>query len=857
MGVTLVTGEAGAPSRLAMATGGYAASGEKAKVVLINAGRLDFDKALDLSKIAAVAEIPVPGEIISKFPASVRLIQEAGTGFNNVDLTAAKAKGVTVCNCPAYSSDAVAHLVFTLILTLCSTCMSIFEELLLLPGAADAKGNRDNFNKCLQVPHFELQGKPLGSIREFVNHVDRTLGLIGGSGGIGSKVSDLAEALGMKVRGADEPQSTAERAAAGGDFVSLHCPLNAETKHIINKETDLIEALQNKVIAGAGLDVQETEPPAADNPLYELENVILTPHIGWKRLETRQRLMDIVADNIASFLQGKPAAVAYLKNTLLEILECHDKDNDRQIHRDEFELLMRNPEMHFVLTRFGVNVSDLINLKDVLFEDTTEQDDDDDYEDESPSPNPSRTPRCRRLRKLSFQEFLEVVLRLRGGNSASVMDIVDLREYVRQRFDRMDLRMHQCTFGGSPIPFSKLRTMKSMPTRGALSRHVHVEVPPEQSKEDPQAPRELPRLLDKEPGSPSKPSEKTVSIDEVKSPKAEEKDSPSKLPKGPGGFRAFKRTTGVSHQDPFMAKLEEISDMQQQLSRRLYVRSFMPRSQPPSTDSDEFSSDDLFASSDDAADDHSNHSMRSNGEPDAADAADAAAAIHAAPLQGPAVPRGDHLTPGQSARIEWFRKQVLFRLCCAYLELHYKASGYSERSAIQRISSFRRSASGLDRSELEQLVRPRLAEPAATNALYDMAVLAEMLDGPLLPNDMGWVMAIGVPYSGVPGPPKAMLVQQLQAMLARQLARRLRFADASFFAMELVDICANAFYHELVITIWPMLGEALQYDLQQWFFRYACEARDGIPRPAASSTERPSGSGFGSGGGEPAHSSSG
>lgn len=308
--------------------------------MLINAGRLDFDKALDLSKIAAVAdisrfesdatpeeilervqgadiiiskEIPVPGEIISKFPASVRLIQEAGTGFNNVDLTAAKAKGVTVCNCPAYSSDAVAHLVFTLILNF--SC-SLVPQMRMLQ-----KGNRDNFNKCLQVPHFELQGK--------------TLGLIGGSGGIGSKVSDLAEALGMKVvLTSRSPRPNAlplEELLRTSDFVSLHCPLNAETKHIINKdtlklmkptaylinsgrgslikETDLIEALQNKVIAGAGLDVQETEPPAADNPLYELENVILTPHIGWKRLETRQRLMDIVADNIASFLQGKPVNV--------------------------------------------------------------------------------------------------------------------------------------------------------------------------------------------------------------------------------------------------------------------------------------------------------------------------------------------------------------------------------------------------------------------------------------------------------------------------------------------------------------------------------------------------------------------
>ncbi|CAJ1355533.1 unnamed protein product [Effrenium voratum] len=116
---------------------------KKAKVVLLNAGRLDFDKQLSLAKIEQLAditrfesdatpeeilervqgqdiviskEIPVPGDVIAKFPPSVQLIQEAGTGFNNVDLAAAKAKGVKVCNCPAYSSDAVAHLVFTLIL---------------------------------------------------------------------------------------------------------------------------------------------------------------------------------------------------------------------------------------------------------------------------------------------------------------------------------------------------------------------------------------------------------------------------------------------------------------------------------------------------------------------------------------------------------------------------------------------------------------------------------------------------------------------------------------------------------------------------------------------------------------------
>lgn len=312
-----------------------------AKAVIINAGRLNFDKGIDFSKLAdAVAsisvyetdaspeeilkrvegqeivitkEIPVPGDIILRFPPSVRLIQEAGTGFNNIDLAAAKEKGITVCNCPAYSSDAVAHLVITFMLNF--SC-SLVPQMRML-----AKGNLDNFTKCLQVPHFELGGK--------------TLGLIGGSGGIGSKVSEIAAGLGMKViitsRGPKPNAVPLEELLRTSDFVSLHCPLNAETKHIINKETlemmkptafiintgrgalikesDLIDALRSGTIAGAGLDVQDPEPPVPDSPLYTLENVILTPHIGWKRLETRQRLMDIVADNVTAFLRGSPVNV--------------------------------------------------------------------------------------------------------------------------------------------------------------------------------------------------------------------------------------------------------------------------------------------------------------------------------------------------------------------------------------------------------------------------------------------------------------------------------------------------------------------------------------------------------------------
>lgn len=310
------------------------------KAVLVNAGRLDFDGGLDLSRIGACAElvrfegdatideivervqgceiaifkeISVPAEAILRFPDSVKLIQEAGTGFNNVDLAAAAARGITVCNCPAYSSDAVAHLVVTFMLNF--SC-SLTRQVKML-----AQGNRDNFSKQLQVPHFELAGK--------------TLGLIAGSGDIGSKVAAIAETLGMKViitsRSARPNAVPLEELLRTSDFVSLHCPLNAETRGIINKErlammkptafllntgrgplvqeADLLEALQAGTIAGAALDVQDPEPPAADSPLYTLDNVILTPHIGWKRVETRQRLMDIVADNLAAYLAGKPVNV--------------------------------------------------------------------------------------------------------------------------------------------------------------------------------------------------------------------------------------------------------------------------------------------------------------------------------------------------------------------------------------------------------------------------------------------------------------------------------------------------------------------------------------------------------------------
>lgn len=311
------------------------------KTVVLNAKKMNFDGNLDFSVLSSdvtvyddttpeqlleriegadiivTKEMPVNGDLIRKFPSSVKLICEAGTGYNNLDLDAAREKGITVCNIPAYSSERVAHTAVMMILNLSST-MQVQMKML-------ANGNHDNFTKNLQVPHVEVNGKTLGII---------------GAGHIGKTVMKIAKALDMNILvytrtpRADEDDIRyvdLETVLKNSDYVSLHCPLTPQTKHMINKETlalmkptaflintsrgalidepALIEALEKHQIAGAGLDVQETEPPKADNPLYTLDNVILTPHMGWKGLETRQRLVSILAGNVKRFLEGKPVNV--------------------------------------------------------------------------------------------------------------------------------------------------------------------------------------------------------------------------------------------------------------------------------------------------------------------------------------------------------------------------------------------------------------------------------------------------------------------------------------------------------------------------------------------------------------------
>ncbi len=313
-------------------------------IVFLNLNRIDFDNKLDFSylnrlgkvskyedssneeilervkdqNIIITKELTIDRNLIEQFPPCVKLICEAGTGYNNIDIAAAKEKNIVVCNVPGYSTEAVAQLVITFMLSL-SSSLSNQQRMI------ESK-NYDNFTKYLQVPHFEVQNKILGVI---------------GAGAIGQQVMKIARALGMEVLVYNRTYKdlgdskirfvNIEELLKKSDFITLHCPLTPKTRHLIDKsklelmkpsafiintsrgaiikEIDLIEALKSKKIAGAALDVQDPEPPELNNPLFNMKNVILTPHIGWKCIESRQRLMDLLGRNIEAFINKEPVNV--------------------------------------------------------------------------------------------------------------------------------------------------------------------------------------------------------------------------------------------------------------------------------------------------------------------------------------------------------------------------------------------------------------------------------------------------------------------------------------------------------------------------------------------------------------------
>lgn len=252
---------------------------------------------------------------------SLRFVALLSTGYNVVDGAYLRERGVPVSNIPAYSTGAVAQLVFAF--------LTAFTNRVALHSEAVHAGE---WSRC---PDFCFWKAPLAEL------AGKTLGIIG-FGGIGQKVADIAAAFDMQVlavSGHETDQrartnfqwTTLDNLAARSDFITLHCPLTEKTENLVDaaflarcKPTAylintargpvvdaraLADALNSGRLAGAGLDVLTTEPPAGDNPLLHAKNCLITPHIAWAGYETRARLMSILQENFAAFAEGTPIHV--------------------------------------------------------------------------------------------------------------------------------------------------------------------------------------------------------------------------------------------------------------------------------------------------------------------------------------------------------------------------------------------------------------------------------------------------------------------------------------------------------------------------------------------------------------------
>ncbi len=239
-------------------------------------------------------------EVMEACP-DLKYIGSLATGYNNIDIAAAKDLGIAVTNIPAYSTDSVAQHVFALILELCNN--------VALHNDSVQQGDWTNCKDfCYWVkPVVLLKGKSLGII---------------GYGQIGRRVAEIAEVFGMKVN----VYSRDREAAVKSDFVSLHCPLTAENAKMINAEfikemkpgavlintargglldeQAVADALKTGQLAAAAVDVASVEPIPGDSPLLGLENCLLTPHIAWSPKEMRQIICDTLATNLQSWLDG-------------------------------------------------------------------------------------------------------------------------------------------------------------------------------------------------------------------------------------------------------------------------------------------------------------------------------------------------------------------------------------------------------------------------------------------------------------------------------------------------------------------------------------------------------------------------
>lgn len=281
--------------------------------------RTDNEDIVDRIKDAEIIltnKTPITAETIKQSP-QLKYIGVIATGYNIIDVEAAKNKGIIVTNIPAYSTNSVAQLTFAHLLNIAQRVQTHSDEV---------KKGRWSSNADFtfwDTPLIELYGKKMGII---------------GLGNTGMATARIALAFGLHVyaytskKQEDLPQGIEkielEDLFKTCDIISLHCPMNSKTQGMINKESlslmksntillntargglineeDLAEALNNNRIYAAGIDVLTQEPPQADNPLIAAKNCFITPHYAWASFSARERLMEILLDNIKAYIEGSP-----------------------------------------------------------------------------------------------------------------------------------------------------------------------------------------------------------------------------------------------------------------------------------------------------------------------------------------------------------------------------------------------------------------------------------------------------------------------------------------------------------------------------------------------------------------------
>lgn len=270
--------------------------------------------AIGDAEIVLCNKVLITKEVMDACP-NIRYIGLFATGFNNVDIGYAAEKGIPVCNAGQYSTEAVAQQTFAFILDRFSRIRDYDA------AVKNGEWERSPSFSYFPIPTAELSGKTLSVV---------------GFGSIGRKVAEIGAAFGMKViiSTRTEPENCPYEvadlltAAEKADVLTFHCPLTEQTAGMVNKEllsrmkpsailintarggivreADLADALNTGRLSAACLDVLEKEPMSPDTPLKNAKNCIITPHTAWAALETRQRLVDIVCENVRAWQQGCP-----------------------------------------------------------------------------------------------------------------------------------------------------------------------------------------------------------------------------------------------------------------------------------------------------------------------------------------------------------------------------------------------------------------------------------------------------------------------------------------------------------------------------------------------------------------------